>query len=478
MKHVLLCLLILAHALPSVAFLGSSKLYKYCRNNEWGPLVKRAASKDHFDHAKYQDGWYNFLEPCISSIINARNMDALFAILKITNKKLTSNQIKGLIRSGKINEIKILIETGKINLLYSVKIMEIYNLILNSDSILEWTKLILTLITEHNNNSPQTPIDINKRLSSGKTLLGHLLEKGQIEAARLLIEAGASIYEALVYEYTKDHWMLIDVKEEHRESLYEMLIDYVDESELRSFLNDTTQNIQSLLLRFLAHAPHPQFDGIKALKNYFEQEALNNSFPISHMRPWPSQFSETICVLECEDKEEWLELACGHIVCVTCLQAACGHDEKKPLTCLAKGCSYFLTPREKSLLRLEPHLISSQEHFFFQQFIKTFPGYEACRQQDCPGYSLSKHHYEQGTTHVECIVCKTFQCIECGAFHPTMKCPNEKKDQKFIEDQLAAGLLARCPFCKMPAAKIDGCTHVTCADCKRSYSWIPQRQVQ
>lgn len=112
------------------------------------------------------------------------------------------------------------------------------------------------------------------------------------------------------------------------------------------FLNNTTQNIQFLLLRFLAHAPHPQFDGIKALKNYFEQEALNNSFPISHMRPWPSQFSESICVLECEDKEEWLELACGHIVCVTCLQAACGHD-KKNTNLFGKGLQLFFdSPRK------------------------------------------------------------------------------------------------------------------------------------
>ncbi len=225
MRRILLCLLIVMHALPSAAFLGNSKLYRYCVRNEWNSLVKRADSKDAFNHNKYQQSFYSFVEPCIDRIIKAHNMNALFAILKITNKNLTSNQIKSLIMADKINEIKFLVSTEKINLFYSVKLGDIYSLILKSNKAAEWTEFVLSLIAENNSEAKNKFIDINERLSSHKTFLGHFLEKGHIGAARLLIEAGASIYEALVYEYTKDHWMFIDIDEEQKQSLSEMLAD-------------------------------------------------------------------------------------------------------------------------------------------------------------------------------------------------------------------------------------------------------------
>lgn len=477
MRYILLYLLVFLHAQSSIAFLGESKVLKYCRNQRWEKLVDRA-NKGNFNPRKYKR--MLAIPACIQNAINSQNAEGLSAILKIADRRLSSEQIAQLLRRDQIEAVRLLSEREQIDIFYSLKLEYIFNIISKSKSASKWVELILKLIEINNDNSDKTRIEINGRLTSGKTFLGQILERGQFLAAQHLVEAGASLLESLTYG---DYSFLIDIKTEDELELFGFIHRYLNQDQILEYINNTDSRRKFLLLNYLVKLSNIDDYYYKFLKQQYVTEALSSNFSfLSFMRPALTHLNAPQCLDICEipsdenNPNDWIQLACGHTLCRSCLLRSSEIHTATPLSCFARECGYFLSPAEKQFFGIDPKNIGDEEEIILKETLSHIPGYMPCRQADCPGFSFEQHHYPgQATVHIKCVLCGTFQCIECGSFHPATMCPHNQleADMKFIQNEVNAGKLVACPRCGTPSQKIDGCPHVICASCKTHYNWTP-----
>jgi len=174
----------------------------------------------------------------------------------------------------------------------------------------------------------------------------------------------------------------------------------------------------------------------------------------------------------CEETTSLYPLECGHnIFCYTC----CSNWSKecvkigKPPKCPDQTCSapipnnslqQLLPPNQYQtyLSQLLMATLSSTENFFW------------C--PHCPGGFIAIDGYDCMFT---CPYCRISWCPKCNLRHSgDIPCEEAKKYQS-IEDEQNNNWKntnsKQCPGCKVFIEKTEGCTHMTCSNCKYAFCW-------
>lgn len=72
-----------------------------------------------------------------------------------------------------------------------------------------------------------------------------------------------------------------------------------------------------------------------------------------------------------------------------------------------------------------------------------------------------------------CDVCKSSVCAKCKQLaHEGESCPKPIEFQWDLIGNQQGGTASRCPECKSPFEKLDGCMHMECPMCKYQWCWM------
>ena len=97
-----------------------------------------------------------------------------------------------------------------------------------------------------------------------------------------------------------------------------------------------------------------------------------------------------------------------------------------------------------------------------------------CPRTDCKGVIDSKE-LKFFQLKVACTICKDNICARCRlVWHEGVKC-SLIDDKEFTWEGMGdgkAGTANRCPKCKSPFEKVDGCMHMKCAMCEYEWCWV------
>ncbi|OAP64422.1 hypothetical protein AYL99_00394 [Fonsecaea erecta] len=177
----------------------------------------------------------------------------------------------------------------------------------------------------------------------------------------------------------------------------------------------------------------------------------------------------------CEKNHGWE----ADIICTDCLQ---GHLESQmfpqggdkfpspKVKCWAPNCSEILSHSiVQALAKTERFTI--YDAALVQMFLSAGENMAKCAQPMCTGATWLGDD-DKNTTIFACDVCGEYTCIQCNQLydkHRDEPCPQGEEakgaERRKEEEAATAALLAKgkkCPKCKLPFERIEGCDHIVC----------------
>lgn len=150
------------------------------------------------------------------------------------------------------------------------------------------------------------------------------------------------------------------------------------------------------------------------------------------------------------NKRVIIKLSCSHIYCRKCLRTyalTILQEHTYPVKCPH--------PRCQSLLDLTGQL----KGLVGQNYIKAAQTKEIsnlCPRNNCRGTLVDG----------KCNVCSDVPCFDCGEIHMGECNKDIKASYELLKRETK-----KCPNCKVPITKTDGCDHMICRQCKTNFSW-------
>ncbi|CAD8113857.1 unnamed protein product [Paramecium sonneborni] len=175
-----------------------------------------------------------------------------------------------------------------------------------------------------------------------------------------------------------------------------------------------------------------------------------------------------ICLGEYQDKQKALN--CRHEFCKQCLQNyldnKINNGQVLEIECPQQKCdNYFNDEIIKSLVNDEQY--QKYEKFKRQKLLDRDETVRWCVRPGCDKYIKGKSLLSNT---VKCE-CGQEICYECRREdHPGMTC--EEALDKYYEQTLKQLVIQRCPKCKAPIQKKEGCNHMTCYQCRFQFCWL------
>ncbi|CAD8106650.1 unnamed protein product [Paramecium primaurelia] len=175
-----------------------------------------------------------------------------------------------------------------------------------------------------------------------------------------------------------------------------------------------------------------------------------------------------ICLGEYKKKQKALN--CRHEFCYECLQFyldnKINNGQVLEIECPQQGCdNYFNDEAIKNLINDEQY--QKFEKFKKQKLLDRDETIRWCVRPGCDKYIKGKSMFSNT------IKCECGQeiCYECRREdHPGMTC--EQALDKYYELTLKQLVIQRCPKCKAPIQKKEGCNHMTCYQCRFQFCWL------
>jgi len=173
----------------------------------------------------------------------------------------------------------------------------------------------------------------------------------------------------------------------------------------------------------------------------------------------------------CEEVTSLYPFECGHILCYDCSGK------------WAKECALSLTPKCPQLncpipvhVNVFKNLLTSSD---FDAYITTLVR-TALSASDmfvwCPNCPSGIFLDNLACSSTSCPDCKTVWCATCKLpAHSEISCEEAKIRQGLYElenDVWRAKNAKQCPQCKVHIQKNQGCSHITCRQCKYQFCWI------
>ena len=344
---------------------------------------------------------------------------------------------------------------------------------------------------------------------TGLSPLAEALKHHNYEVAKLYVEAGASLLNAILVKEHKDiPASSLEPSDAQAEFVENWLIKN-GYSSVREFIHEgkALPIHKKGVIRFLSHnLPRVKRNTLEKIWREYELVCLENLlFGDSSSSSTNDSSSDIVttssesdsealskpkrcvCLDVCDDgaSKEFQALGkCHHKICKECAKATLMfkiNDKSSSLTCPAHGCHEPIDLEQLQELGIKPLTILRLKVRNLEQELMDEADFLHCHKPDCPGGSFETSRFEnEGSYHFTCGVCGESQCKKCGDFHPQVYCKDVrlKQNEKFIEKQLAQKKLKKCPKCKVTIEKNEGCDHMTCKKCKYEFYWSTLKRYQ
>jgi len=176
-------------------------------------------------------------------------------------------------------------------------------------------------------------------------------------------------------------------------------------------------------------------------------------------------------------------LACGHKFCANCWEDYLKESAKTRTSCIrcpAKNCTYAITPGRLNRLPISKATIEFFEirtdRFQLQSFIDQSEGFIPCTGKGCDKIFQV---FDVDCKEVKCS-CKKEFCPSCREdVHRPCPCDIAFKwiEKNNSESENLHWIIAktkRCPKCRAPIEKTQGCNHMTCRNpaCSYEFCWL------
>ncbi|CAD8194272.1 unnamed protein product [Paramecium pentaurelia] len=175
-----------------------------------------------------------------------------------------------------------------------------------------------------------------------------------------------------------------------------------------------------------------------------------------------------ICLGEFKNKQKVLN--CKHEFCYECIQSYLDNKIKiaqvLEIECPQLGCdNYYNDEIIKGLVNDEQY--QKYDKFKKKRLLEKDETVRWCIKPGCDKYIKGKSMFSNT---VKCE-CGQEICYDCRREdHPGMTC--EEALDKFYELTLKQLVIQRCPKCKAPIQKKEGCNHMTCYQCRFQFCWL------
>jgi hypothetical protein len=207
----------------------------------------------------------------------------------------------------------------------------------------------------------------------------------------------------------------------------------------------------------------------------------NNSGPHSGAVDWKSIVDAVedgpvdclICYSQVEEGE-LIQGACGHKYCKTCWTAYISGLVKDAhvlnINCPEFGCGRKLSVEEVKS-HLNPAMTAKFDKFYEQAQLALDPSVRFCPTPDCGtamrgGKSKSK---------LVCPKCSSVTCFKCNErWHGSKSC--ESAADAHMAAYARVNNVFKCPSCKAPIERSEGCNHMTCSACRYQFCWMCKRR--
>jgi len=194
---------------------------------------------------------------------------------------------------------------------------------------------------------------------------------------------------------------------------------------------------------------------------------------------------ECPCCLDDVPASQCAALTCGHNICIDCWSDYIRNASKKrncfKLKCPEGQCEVAATTlrlRQIGIPSSDVSLLESrQEKFQLRNFVDSSKNLHMCLGPDCDFVQRFFCRTDE-ISDVECKECDYVYCVRCNS--PGHRpCPCDVADcwvQKATSEaenmQWILAKTKKCPRCRVPIEKNQGCNHMTCRNCRHEFCWL------
>mmetsp|Transcript_27164 Transcript_27164/g.54332 ORF Transcript_27164/g.54332 Transcript_27164/m.54332 type:complete len:1273 (+) Transcript_27164:75-3893(+) len=276
-----------------------------------------------------------------------------------------------------------------------------------------------------------------------------------------------------------------------------MFFDSKNELDMEIVQTKLTNEIQALAQNLqiswdgaavIMQSNHYSFDrALEAIKKSEDLEKTLESCGVRHrcrslLCSDDSSYDDTCSVLKVEpcnicyddmlSKDDVHSLPCKHAFCTDCFSTylRVKVEGRELLNCPHHGCSEVVV--EADVKELLPSMLKVWKEHHFRQFITQSSHYKFCPGSDCTMVAFSEN-IQSGDAH--CTKCDTSFCFCCGGEpHIPATCHDLEEFLPLFNtsEYCVMKFSKRCPHCKIPIEKDQGCNHMTCRECNSHFCWL------
>ncbi|CAL8076663.1 unnamed protein product [Orchesella dallaii] len=193
-----------------------------------------------------------------------------------------------------------------------------------------------------------------------------------------------------------------------------------------------------------------------------------------------SAFDCSICMTEVGVGKGVIIKECLHLYCKDCLVKVIELSDEARIKCPYVNddytCACFLQDREIKAI-VSPSAYDKYLERSMKLGESSMDSTFHCKTPDCRGWCV----YDDGVRDFQCEICTKVNCIPCNAIHHGLSCndfknrlvqnTNDARSAEAVQEMINSGMVMRCPKCKIPVEKIEGCDWVECGVCKTEICW-------
>merc|ERR1719336_828078 len=193
---------------------------------------------------------------------------------------------------------------------------------------------------------------------------------------------------------------------------------------------------------------------------------------------------ECPCCLDDFPISEVASLTCGHNICYECWGDYIRNASKRrncfKLQCPEGDCEVAATTTQLRQIGIPGALVRDlerrQEKFQLRNYVESSKDLHLCLGPDCP--HVQRIFDRNGLSDIHCTDCGHVYCINCNQ-NGHRPCPCDVADTWIVkatsEAENMQWILAKtkkCPKCRVPIEKNQGCNHMTCRNCRYEFCWL------
>ncbi len=224
-------------------------------------------------------------------------------------------------------------------------------------------------------------------------------------------------------------------------------------------------------------------------------ERYNQFKPLEHkkLEPFKDNFYCFICS---DEKNDITSLSCGHVFCTDCFSGYINSKKGDKNECFHSRC--LMTDCKHRMLPSFFELYGSKEtyhdykNFLISDYMDNRKGMQYCRGHQCNRVFIREDMISLMNTiegdiekcknvcndiFVECKNCKNRQCFCCNnEDHYPITCEQlnlwmEKDRNEGLTMNWIVANTKKCPECRNPIEKNQGCRHMKCKYCNHDFCW-------